>query len=422
MTDLSRLDTEQLDVLLQFLTSLGVGLLLGLERQRQPGTQAGIRTFALVALFGTICGLLAQRLESPWVAVGGLLSVVVMLLAAHRGRVEASGDAGATTVIAGLVCFGLGVMIWFGYRSLAVSLAVVTALLLLFREELHGFSDKLSPQDMASILRFAVLTFVILPLLPDEGYGPYAGLNPYHIWLMVVLISAVSLAGYLAFRLAGPRRGVILTGLLGGLVSSTVTALVQARAARENQKLLELSQFVIVTASLAVFLRLPVLLAVAAPAMLGHLLPMLAPGLIAGAVFSVRDWRHIEELGAVAVPQLTNPANLRVALSFGVLYGAVLVLSAWLADVVGSAGLYGVAIVSGLTDVDAITLSSAQLATQGAIGGKQAATAMALAVSANLALKTALVFVAGGTSLGKRCAVPLIATLLGTLLGLAIFP
>ena len=103
------------------------------------------------------------------------------------------------------------------------------------------------------------------------------------------------------------------------------------------------------------------------------------------------------------------------------LYGAVLVLSSWFADVVGSAGLYGVAIVSGLTDVDAITLSSAQLATQGAIGGKQAATAMALAVSANLALKTGLVFVAGGTSLGKRCAVPLIATLLGTLLGLAIF-
>jgi uncharacterized membrane protein (DUF4010 family) len=227
LTAAAWLNAEPLDTALQFLTSLGVGLLLGLERRRQPGTQAGVRTFALVALFGTICALLAQRLNSPWIVVAGLLCVGAMLLAAHRGRVDASADAGATTIIAGLVCFGFGVMIWFDLRSFAVALAVVVTLLLYFREELHAFSDELSAQDITSVLRFAVLTFVVLPLLPNQGYAPYAALNPYHIWLMVVLISAVSLAGYLGFRLAGQRRGVVLTGLLGGLVSSTVTTFVQ---------------------------------------------------------------------------------------------------------------------------------------------------------------------------------------------------
>jgi uncharacterized membrane protein (DUF4010 family) len=421
LTDPSWLDSEPIRVSIQFLTSLCVGLLLGLERQRQPGTQAGVRTFALIAVFGTICGLLAQRVDSTWLIATGLLCVAAMLLAAHRGSVQASGDAGATTIIAGLICFGLGAMIWYEYRLFAVGLAVVVTVLLHFREELHGFSDKLTAQDIASVLRFAVLTFVVLPLLPNQGYGPYGALNPYHIWTMVVLISAVSLAGYLAFRLAGQRRGVILTGLLGGLVSSTATTLVQARAARDNRELMVLSRIVIVTASLVGFLRVTVLVAITAPSVLRHLAPVLALGLIVGVAFSVRDWRRMEELPALATPQLTNPANLHIALSFGVLYGVVLLVSAWLTDVVGSAGLYGLAMIAGLTDVDPVTLSSAQLATQGKIGEEQAAIAIGLALSANLALKTALVFVAGNSLIGRQCAVPLIATLLGALLGLAIF-
>ena len=133
---------------------------------------------------------------------------------------------GTTTILAALLCYGLGVMTWYGQSQLAVAIGITATALLQFKTELHGFSEKLSRQDVTSILQFGVLTFIILPLLPDRGYGPHDALNPYHIWLMVVLVSGVNLVGYLTLRLVAARQSVRLAGVAGGLVSSTATTLV----------------------------------------------------------------------------------------------------------------------------------------------------------------------------------------------------
>ncbi|MCC6658049.1 MAG: MgtC/SapB family protein, partial [Rhodocyclaceae bacterium] len=209
-----------------FITSLAVGLLMGLERERRRSAKAGLRTFALVALLGTLSGLLAEQADAGWIIAAGLLAVGAMIIAAYLNQPDDAGDPGTTSVVAILVCYCLGAAIWFGHGALAVMLAIAVTVLLYFKAELHGISHRLTPKDLISILQFAVLSFVILPILPDRDYGPYLAFNPYQAWLMVVLVSGVSLAGYAALRLAGPQHGAPMMGLLGGLVSSTATTAV----------------------------------------------------------------------------------------------------------------------------------------------------------------------------------------------------
>lgn len=412
---------DEIQAALKFLVSLGVGLLLGLERERRPAPKAGLRTFALVALFGTATGLLAEALGSPWVIAVGLAAVGAMIVVAYAGVKRPEDDPGTTTVIALMFCYSLGVMIWLGYDTLAVALGIAATILLYFRTELHGFTARLSPQDLTSMLQFAVLTFIILPFLPDRGFGPYQALNPYHVWLMVVLVSGVSLVGYLSLRLLGQRRGVLLTGFLGGLVSSTATTLVYSRQVRGDASYLQLSAGVIVLASLVVPARIAVVTGVVAL----EVLPHLAPVLLCGVAFGVAaTWITLRrKLGAADsfVPDFSNPSKLTAALGFGALYATVLVASAWLSDRLGSTGLYGFALVSGLGDVDAIVLSVLKLSGAGRIGGSETVTAIALATMVNLAIKLPLMLWLGSAQLAKRCAPALVATVAGLALGLVLF-
>ena len=155
-----------------FMTSLAIGLLIGLERERRSSAKAGLRTFALVALLGTLSGLLAEKAGSGWILAAGLLAVGAMIIAAYINRPDDAGDPGTTSVVAILVCYCLGAAVWFGYGTLAVMLGIATTVLLYFKAELHGLSSQLTSKDLISILQFAVLTFVILPILPDRNYGP----------------------------------------------------------------------------------------------------------------------------------------------------------------------------------------------------------------------------------------------------------
>jgi uncharacterized membrane protein (DUF4010 family) len=412
---------DEMQAALRFLVSLGVGLLLGLERERRPAPKAGLRTFALVALFGTAAGLLAEALDSPWVIAVGLAAVGAMIVVAYAGVKRPEDDPGTTTVIALMFCYSLGVMIWLGYDTLAVALGIAATILLYFRTELHGFTARLSPQDLASMLQFAVLTFIILPFLPDRGFGPYQALNPYHVWLMVVLVSGLSLVGYLSLRLLGQRRGVLLTGFLGGLVSSTATTLVYSRQARRDASYVQLSGSVIVLASIVVLVRIAFITGVVAL----ETLPRLAPILLFGVAFGVAvTWMTLGRRSGTTdafVPEFSNPSKLAAALGFGALYAVVLVLSAWLSDRMGSVGLYGFALVSGLGDVDAILLSVLKLSSAEKITGTQAVTAIVLATAVNLAFKLALVLWLGGLQLAKRCAPALLATGAGLALGLMLF-
>jgi len=386
-----------------FATSLAIGLLIGLERERSAAAKAGLRTFALVALLGTICAMLSQLSGAAWPLAAGFLAVGLLIVSAYFGAPAADGDPGTTTEAALLVCYGLGAMIWYGYSSIAIMLAIATAALLYFKPELHGISRNLERRDLISILQFATLSFIVLPILPNVGYGPYQALNPYNVWLMVVLISGISLSGYIALRLVGQRYGAPLLGFMGGMASSTATTLVYARYGKNAPELMRLAVPVILIANLVVVIRLGVLGAVTAPTILPQLLPVLGGALTLGLAATFYWWSKLRQEGELPMPQVQNPAEIRISLAFGLIYGVVLFLTAWLSDYAGNKGLYAIAVVSGLTDVDAIALSSMRLYSLGKLAADQTVTAIVLGMIANLVFKFGLIASIGGAMLAKRC-------------------
>ena len=404
------------EALQAFATSIGIGLLIGLERERQSDLKAGLRTFALVGLLGCLCALLAQITDSGWILAAGLISIAAMMIAAHVADPLDSGDPGTTSVVALLVCYALGAMVWFGYTSNAVMLAIATTVLLYFKTELHGISKSLPHVDLLSILQFGVLSLVILPILPDRNFGPYQALNPHNIWWMVVLISGVSLAGYAALRLTGARHGAALIGIFGGMVSSTATTMIFARHARANVDLGRTAMVVILLANIVVMVRLGVVSVAVAPGIVETLFGVLGCGIALGVAATLWGWRQLEGGSTLPMPNVTNPTEIKTALTFGGLYALVLVLSAWLQDIAGSRGIYLLALASGLTDVDAITLSSLRMFTLDKLSEAQTITAITLATLSNLAFKTGLVVVIGGAALARR-ALPGLAAIAAGLVG-----
>jgi uncharacterized membrane protein (DUF4010 family) len=419
--NLGFLEATGLAPLPAFLTSLALGLLIGLERERNPASKAGLRTFALVALLGTLASLVAEKTGSPWILAAGLALVGLMMIAAYARDSDAAADPGTTSVAAVCVCYVLGALIWLGYPTLAVMLGVITTLLLYLKPELRGLSQSLTRQDLFSILQFAALSFVILPILPNQDFGPYNALNPHQIWLMVVLISGISLTGYVALRITGGGHGVLLLGLFGGLVSSTATSMVYARHARDPG-MLQLSAVVILAANLVVPVRLAVLSGVVSHGILPQLAPALVCALVCSAAGVLYWLRQLRQQPALVVPEIRNPTEIRTALGFGLLFGVVLLFSAWLSDAAGSRGLYAVALVSGLTDVDAITLSTLRLYDLGKLQPAQAAIAIVLALVSNILFKLGLVFAVGGAALARRCAPPMLAAAATAGLALVFLP
>ncbi len=412
------LDGNGIEALPQFLTSLAIGLLIGLERERNPSAKAGLRTFALVALFGTLSALLSTKLGSPWLLIAGLLAVAGMIIGAYINNPVEDRDPGTTTVIALLMCYALGAMIWYGLAKLAVMLAIAVTALLYFKPELRGISQRLTRRDLVAVLQFSVLTFIILPILPDQSYGPYDAVNPHQVWLMVVLISGISLTGYAALQLVGTRYGAPLLGFLGGLVSSTATTLSYSKRGKSNPEILELAASVIVIASMVVLLRLMVVTAVVAYESLRGLLPVFLGGLLLGLFVAAYNWRKLGSSSEPHFPETSNPAELHTAIGFGLLYVAVLLGAAWMADLAGNQGLYVVALISGLTDVDAIALSSLRLFNLGQLTEQQTVTAITIAFLANLAFKFGMVIFIGGWKLARHVAVGFGAIALGSLIGL----
>lgn len=405
-----------LDLAVTFATSAGIGLLVGIERERNSYAKAGLRTFALIAVLGTLCALLASRADSGWVLALGLAIVGAAIAGAYFADPRTTADdSGTTTVIAALVVYGLGALNYYGEPMLAVALGVGMTALLYFKAELEGTAQKLTARDIRSMLQFAAVSLVVLPLLPNQAYGPYGVLNPFHIWLMVVLVSGVSLAGYVAWRLTLARKGLLLTGVLGGLVSSTATTLVYARHARQATHTPAASLVVIVLANATMLARVLLIVAIVAPRAAPTIaVPIVLALLLAAPAVALR-WRSVGTEIGDGGDDYRNPTNLLAALAFGALYAAILVVSAWLSDKVGAQGVYGLAVVSGLTDVDAITLSSLQLFNTGTLPAIAAATAISLAVGANLVLKSLLVYGAGGRTIGLAT----MAAFAGPLAGLA---
>ena len=404
---------DYLELALSLVTSAGIGLLVGTERERKPTAKAGIRTFTLIAVLGTVSALVAELVGSPWLVAVGLALVGATLSGAYLADpATRAEDSGTTTVVAALLVYVLGALNFHGEGTLAVALGIGMTALLYFKTELEGVATRLTPTDIRSILQFGAISAIVLPLLPDRGYGPYGVLNPFHIWLMVVLISGVSLAGYVAWRLTLGGKGLLLTGLLGGVISSTATTFAYARHARNATHTPSAVLTVIQLANVAKLLRVLLLALVIAPQVLPLLLLTSGPTL----------WWHYRRAGGdqgEETDRLQNPTQLGTALLFGAFYAIVLLAAAWLSDVVGSGGLFVLSFISGLTDVDAITLSSARLADQGNISLAESATAITLAVLSNMLFKAAVSIAVGGRTVGRLVtiafALPVLAMLAGLL-------
>lgn len=377
------------DIWLRFAASLGIGLLIGLERERNPAAKAGVRTFALVAL----CGSLAAAVGDParaWTIPVGLALVAAMLIAAHA-RDGREDDPGTTTVMAAAVCYLLGVLAALGDTVLAGALGIAVAALLYFKPEIEGFSLALKRHEQVSVLQFLVASVIVLPILPDRAFGPYEVLNPRHIWLMVVLVAGIGLASYVALRVAGERHGAMLTGFLGGLISSTATTVLYAKRSRESAEIALLARVVVPLASIVPLARIALLAAVLAPALLPRLLPVLGAALVAGLAAALALLRSVQRRGAAPAPESRNPAELATAIRFGALYGIVLFVSAWLSDLAGARGFYLAALLSGLVDIDPIVLSALNLFGAERMAASAALNAVLIAFVANMAFKLALV-------------------------------
>jgi uncharacterized membrane protein (DUF4010 family) len=386
-----------LSLVLTFSVSAAIGLLVGLERERKPSAKAGVRTFTLIALLGSLSALLAEATDSAWTLGAGAVAVTGALVAAYlQDRETVRDDSGTTTVMAALAVFFLGGINYYGYRTPAVALGVGITVLLYFKAEIEGFSHKLTGQDVRSMLQFAVLTAVILPLLPDRAFGPYGVLNPFQIWLMVVLVAAVSLSGYVAWRLTLGRHGLVLTGVLGGLVSSTATTLGFARQVAAGSQSLPAAVLVILLANATKLVRVLFLVGVVAPDALPRALVLLVPALLVSLAGVAWRWKAVDTAPRNGEEAFRNPTQLGTALGFGAAYALVLLFSAWANDVLGASGVLALAAASGLTDVDAITLSSMQMLNREALSEEVALTAVAVAVASNLVFKTVTASAAGG--------------------------
>jgi uncharacterized membrane protein (DUF4010 family) len=398
----------------QMAIAVALGLLVGLQRERQRTRLAGIRTFPLITLFGVLCGTLG--VVWGWgIVAAGLIAVAALTVMSNVLRMRDTGtDPGMTTEIAVLVMFGVGVALARGLAPQAVVAGAGVALLLHWKDPLHALAQRMGSKDFAAVMRLVLVALVILPALPDRSFGPYNVLNPYRIWFVVVLIVGISLAGYVALQLFGRRGGALLAGILGGLISSTATTVSWARRSREVPEEGATAAVVVALASAVVFGRVLVEIAVVAPAVLAAtaapLAAMAAVMLaIGGALFVLLG----SDPDRPAVDREPPSSELAAALAFGALYALILLAVAVAQDHFGTRGLYAVAVVSGLTDMDAITLSTAQLmSTQDlpvAIGWRM----ILVGALSNIALKGAIVLALGGPSMRPRIAAAFAAALVG---------
>ncbi len=378
--------------------ALGLGLLVGLQRESVASPLAGVRTFPLVTILGTVCALLSQAF-SGWILAAGIIALaIIIFLGKSIERSNGRPDPGITTEVALLLMFAVGAYLVIGHRVVAIAIGGGAAVLLHFKGELHGVVSRLGASDLKAVMQFALISLVILPVLPNRPYGPYAVLNPRNIWWMVVLIVGINLGGYIIYKFFGQNAGIALGGVLGGLISSTATTVSYAKRAAAAPGSEGSAAIVIMTASAIVFARLLLEITTVSPAFLPTAAPWLTALLILSALISFALWlrsgKNHDEM-----PEQENPSELKSALLFGLIYAVVLFVVAAVKERYGNRGLYVVAGLSGLTDVDAITLSTAQLVNAGRLNPEDGWKLIVLAAISNLIFKAGAVLALGSRRL-----------------------
>jgi len=395
---------DQEELFRRLAVALAIGLLIGLERGWQTRDEsdhqrtAGLRTFALAGLLGGISGLISAA-SSPLVLSAALLAFAGALVTFSYLEASVEKNFSVTGVVAGILTFLLGSYAILGNEIVAVAAAVAMAILLALREPLHSWVRAVTWLEMRSILMLLAMSFLLLPILPNRPVDPWQVINPAEIWLLAILIAAVSFAGYVAVRVAGDRAGIAIAALAGGLASSTAATISFARLAREHPQSVRLLAGGILLAGVVMLVRIVVL----AMALKPELLASIAwPAATAGLVLSIGGIVLIGLKGGTASEhpdlKIRNPFELGTVLQLAGLIAGILLLTKLAAGQAGNAGIFLLAALSGVADVDALTLSMARLA-GGQVATQDAATAILIAASVNTASKAAMAAMIGGRHL-----------------------
>jgi uncharacterized membrane protein (DUF4010 family) len=403
---------ETIDIFKAIGMSLGLGLLVGLQREHAASQLAGIRTFALVTLLGTVMALVSG-FYGGWIVAAGALCVTALLFVGNLAKMRRElAEPGLTTEVAALLMYGVGAYLVLGTATVAVLIGGTIAVLLQFKQPMHSFVSRMGADDIRVIMQFVLLALVILPVLPDESFGPFGAFNPYETWLMVVLIVGLSLAGYIIYKFFGQDAGTLLAGMLGGLVSSTATTVSYARRTREQSAASDRATLVIAIASAIAIGRVIVEVAAVAAPVARSIAPPLVVMFLWMALLSLFAYRFGDGNNADLAPP-RNPAELRTAMIFGALYAAIKFAVTAVRHYFGDTALFAVAGISGLTDLDAITLSTANLVENGTLSSDLGWRLILAAAMSNLAFKAAIAWALGHRGLATRTSLVFAAGIAG---------
>ena len=391
------------DILQILATAFGLGLLVGLQREKAESALAGIRTFPLISLMGAMTGLVAQHFGG-WILASGFITLAIVILSAKFALFKSNQDLGITTEVAALLMYIVGAYLTFGDATIAIVVGALTAVLLQMKDVLHDFVRKMGERDILAIMRFVAIALVILPILPNQNYGPFHVLNPYDIWRMVVLIVAISLMGYAAYKVFKDKAGTLLAGILGGLISSTATTVSYARNTKTLPETSSLAAIAIMLASTVSVIRVTLAFMVVSPSATSVIAPPLLTLFAIMVVICVV--LYFSRSGEThTMPEPDNPAELTSAIVFGLLYGGIIFAVAAAKEMFGQQSLYLIAMISGLTDVDAITLSTGRLVEGQRLEAHTGWQLVMIAIMANLVFKWAAVAVLGNKVLLRKLTV-----------------
>ncbi len=404
--------------------ALAIGLIIGLQRENAYGNEdahpAGIRTFAITGILGALSALMAQQMGSAAPFVGLLVVFGLVLAATHVSASNAS--AGITTSVALVAVLMLGGLCVYGKVLESVAASVCVLGLLTFKAPLHAFAHKVSRDDIVATLKFALISAVILPILPEKSYGPVGleVISPYKVWVFVCFISGISFIGYVLVKWIGPGKGIGLTGLFGGLASSTALTLSLSQRSRQNPEFSSSLSKGIVIAWSVMYLRLYLICVALVPSIAPHLaLALLIPP-VPGFLFAYYLHRRDKKLHPVQMTNFTNPFELLPSIKFGVVFAVVLFIANAAEKYFGSGALFASCFITGLADMDAITLSVLDMVKQSSVSLLPAAKAIAIASFANTLCKGALACFFGNAEM-RRLMIPATGILAVTSLAVILF-
>jgi uncharacterized membrane protein (DUF4010 family) len=405
-----------LDLAVRFGVAVGLGLLLGLERERKREAEllfGGIRTFALIALLGAIGAFMQRELNQGWLVIAAFVSLSALVIVSYA-TTAARGELGITTEVTALLAFIVGALCGWEKIGVASVATVVCLLLLTFKDFLHRLARRVELADLEATLQFAVISVIILPLLPNQNFGPppLDVINPYKIWLMVVLIAGLNFLGYLLVKVLGSEHGLILTGILGGLVSSTAVTLSFSRRSRQEPSLSSAFVLAILVAWTIMFVRVFIMVGVVNRELARNLALALGCMAAAGLLISFFLWQRSKARETGTVSAGANPFELSEAIKFGFLFGFVTVVAKAAETYFGATGLYLAGALTGLTDVDAISLSMANLATMNPESLLIAARTIVIAVVANTLVKAVMAAFMGAPALRRTVSLATILLLI----------